>query len=320
MNNKVNYTFVGMLVLVGIILLLAFAYWILKPSDAAKTKKYIIYFNESVAGLNINSPVKYKGISVGQVVYLGINPKNTDQIEAIVDILKSTPIKENTVAKLTAQGITGLSYINLSLGSNDALPLKVKEGEKYPVIKSTPSLFEDFEKSLGSLSGEILYTLEKTSELFNDTNQKNIRLILNKVAHLTEKVDKVLNEQTIYHLQATAKNIDNFSYKLDTMMPKINAFVTQSMAWETKMGDSFENIKNTYSSMGLIMKNMAASFAAVENDVESVSLNVVPTINNTLFDMQNTLIQFNSLIQEFKHSPNDLLFKKEKEKRGPGEK
>jgi phospholipid/cholesterol/gamma-HCH transport system substrate-binding protein len=320
MNNKVNYKLIGIFVLIGLSFLLAFTYWMLKPSSEAQTQKYRIYFDESVSGLNINAPVKYRGINVGKVVDLRINPKNTEQVEAMVEILKSTPIKENTVAKLTAQGITGLTYINLTLGENDAPPLKAKNGEKYPVIKSAPSLFEHFEKSLGALSGELSYTLEKTSQLLNDENQESIRVILNRTASLMEKMDRVLDERSVDHMHNTIANLDNFSYKLDAMMPKIDAFVTQSMAWETKMGDSFVSIKDTYSGMGLIMEDMASSFAAVQKDVESVSLNVVPTINNTMFTMQNTLIEFNSLLQEYKRSPNDLLFKKEEEKRGPGEK
>ncbi|WP_297444029.1 MlaD family protein [Sulfurimonas sp.] len=320
MNNKVNYKLIGLFVIAGLVMMLGFTYWMLKPSDAAQTQRYRIYFNESVFGLNMNAPVKYRGISVGKVVGLRINPKNTEQVEVTVEILKSTPIKENTIAKLTAQGITGLTYINLSLGSNDAPPLEAKDGEAYPVIQSAPSFFEHFEKSLGSLSTDVSNTLTKTSQLLNDDNQKNIALILDKTANLMNKMNKILDEKTIDHLHASAKNLDDFSYKLDKVMPKVDAFLVQSMAWETQMADSFVNIKETYSSMGVTMKDMAHSFEVVESDIASASLNIVPTINATLFDMQNTLIEFNSLMQEYKRSPNDMLFKKEEIKRGPGEK
>ena len=77
MNNKVNYTLVGFFVLFGIFMMLGFAYWMLRPSTEQKTQKYVIYFNESVFGLNINAPVKYRGIRVGEVSSLKINPNNT---------------------------------------------------------------------------------------------------------------------------------------------------------------------------------------------------------------------------------------------------
>lgn len=69
MNNRVNYTFVGSFVLVGIILILSLSYWMLRPSDDAKISQFNIYFDESVLGLNIDAPVKYRGISVGKVTH-----------------------------------------------------------------------------------------------------------------------------------------------------------------------------------------------------------------------------------------------------------
>ncbi|MCD6173347.1 MAG: MCE family protein, partial [Sulfurimonas sp.] len=87
----------------------AFTYWLVKPTAEQEVRKYNIHFDESVHGLNMDAAVKYRGISVGKVTKLKINPKNTEQVEVLITILKTTPIKEDTVAQLTAQGITGLS-------------------------------------------------------------------------------------------------------------------------------------------------------------------------------------------------------------------
>lgn len=75
MNNKVDYTLIGLLVVFGLILMMGFGYWLLKPSIEDETAKYLIYFDESVLGLNLDAPVKYRGISVGKVSRLRINPK-----------------------------------------------------------------------------------------------------------------------------------------------------------------------------------------------------------------------------------------------------
>ncbi len=44
MNNKVNYTLVGLLVLVGFIMIFSFSYWLLKPEQEEKPQKYLILF------------------------------------------------------------------------------------------------------------------------------------------------------------------------------------------------------------------------------------------------------------------------------------
>jgi phospholipid/cholesterol/gamma-HCH transport system substrate-binding protein len=320
MNNKVNYTLIGLIVLLGIMSMLGFTYWMLKPAKSQETQKYIIYFNESVLGLNLDAPVKYKGIKVGKVTRLRINPQNTEQVEVTVEILKTTPIKEDTVAKLTAQGITGLSYINLTEGSNNAPPLQVKKGQNYPVIKAAPSFFANIEKSLDSVSELFLVTLDRANELLNDENQKQFSKFLEKSALLVSKVDTLLDAKTIAHLQASAKNLEHITQKANKSIPNIDKLVQNSIAWENKINNSFVNIKNTYTEMGLIMNNMAKSFLHVEKNVEDVTVQTLPLVNTTMLQMQQTLIGLDALINQYERSPSDVLFKKEKEKRGPGEK
>ncbi|WP_228135595.1 MlaD family protein [Halarcobacter anaerophilus] len=213
MNNKVNYTLVGFLVITGFTLIFAFSYWLLKPKQEDETKKYLIRFDESVLGLNIDSAVKYRGIDVGKVSNIRINPKNTEQVEVLITILKTTPIKEETVAKLTSQGITGLSYINLNLGDNNAPFLKTKKGEEYPVIKTVPSLFENLEKSMGTVSDKVSKVLSKTEHLLNYKNQEQISLLLEKTAIFMTKMEQLLDDKSIKHFHNILKNVDNITKK-----------------------------------------------------------------------------------------------------------
>jgi phospholipid/cholesterol/gamma-HCH transport system substrate-binding protein len=316
MNNKVNYTMIGIIVLIGLALISGFTYWMLKPSSDAATQKYLIYFNESVLGLNIDAPVKYRGISVGKVTRLRINPKNTEQVEVTVDILKTTPIKENTVAKLTAQGITGLTYINLTQGKNDAPPLTAKAGQKYPVIKTVPSFFAHFEQSLGDVSTQLVGTLYKTQQLLNTKNQKQIALLLQRTAQMMDKLNRVLDNRTVTHFHSSLKNIDELSYKLDTLVPNINRLVNKSVDWEVKINRSFDAIKGTYFSMDKTMKGMATSFSNSAVTFEKMA----NTMNNTMLESQNVMSDLQNTLDDFNHNPSAVLYKKTANKPAPGEK
>jgi phospholipid/cholesterol/gamma-HCH transport system substrate-binding protein len=319
LNNRVNYTFVGFLVLFGLALMLGFTYWLLKPTAENETTKYYIHFDESVLGLNIDSPVKYRGITVGKVISLKINPKNTAQVEVLIDILKSTPIKSDTVAKLTSQGITGLSYINLSLGDNGAPPLIAKKGEQYPVIKTEPSFFERFEKSLGTVSTKLSKTLSGTEKLLNDENQKHIALILQRSALFMDKMDKFLDDDSMKNFQSSMKNFESATKKLDKMMPKIDNFIDKSMAWEDKISGSFASIMNSYLGIRSSMDEIKRAVASGEFNIKDIAGDVVPTLNNTLLEMQQLMIKLENTLQQYDRSPSDILYKKEIIKKGPGE-
>ena len=319
MNNKVNYTLVGILVVVGISLMLIFTYWLLKPSSEDEVKKYNIFFDESVLGLNIDAPVKYRGISVGKVTRLSINVENTEQVEIEVTILKTTPIKTDTVAKLTAQGITGLSYINLSMGSNGGKDLKANDDEIYPVIQTVPSFFENFETSLGSVSSKLSNTLTRTEMLLNDGNQEQVTLLLQRTASLMGKFEKVLDDKTITHLQSTAKNLDALTQKANNLTPDINKFLDSSIKWEDKISGSFASITNSYKGIRSSMDEIKRAVASGEFNFKEMAGDITPTMNNTMLEMQELMIRIDGILEHYERSPGDILFKQEETKKGPGE-
>lgn len=319
MNNKVNYAMVGFAVLFGIASMLGFTYWLLKPSAEHETKKYHIYFDESVLGLNIDAPVKYRGISVGKVQRLRISPKNSEQVEVLINILKTTPIKSSTVAKLTSQGITGLSYINLSLGDNGAPPLKVEKGDMYPVIKTEQSFFERFEQTLGTVSTKLSTTLSQTQDLLNDDNQEQIGLLLKRTAGFMQKMERVLDDETINNFQASMKNLNSATNNLDKMMPKLDGFIDKSMAWEDSISGSFESIMTSYLGIRSAMDEIKRAVSSGEFNVKALAGDILPTMNNTFIDMQHLMIRIDGILNQYERSPGDILFKQERIKIAPGE-
>ncbi len=320
MNNKVNYTAVGFSVIFAIVLILGFTYWLLKPTVETKTAKYNIYFDESVLGLNIDAPVKYRGINVGSVTDLRISPTNSERVEVQVTVLKSTPIKESTVARLTSQGITGLSYINLSMGDHGAPALVRKGDEEYPVIKSVPSFFEDFEKSLDSVSSKLAKTLTRTEQLLNDDNQRQINLILMRSANFMDKLDKLLDDKTINSMQQSIYKIESISTKVDKIIPKVDVFVDKSMEWEDSIKNSFNSIMNSYLGIRSSMDEIKRAVSSGEFNVKDIAADIVPTMNNTLLDIQGLMIKIEETLNQHDRSPSDILFKQEEIKKAPGEK
>jgi phospholipid/cholesterol/gamma-HCH transport system substrate-binding protein len=320
MNNKVNYTLVGFIVLFGISLMIGFSYWLLKPSDEEETKKYLVYFDESVLGLNIDAPVKYRGISVGKVTRVRVNPKNSEQVEVLINILNTTPVKSTTVAQLTAQGITGLSYINLSLGDNNAPPLLKQEGQEHPVIKSIPSFFENFERSLGSLSSQLSTTLSGTERLLNEENQEQISLLLHRAAGFMDKMERLLDDKTIGNIQQSAQNLESVTAKVDKIVPNIDNLINKSISWEDEISATLASIMNSYLSIKGAMDEVKKAASSGQFNFKDISADVVPTMNETLIEIQDMMNKIEDSLYKYERSPGDVLFKQEEIKKGPGEK
>ena len=319
MNNKVNYTLVGFWVIIGFLMILSFSYWLLKPPQEEKTQKYLIRFDESVLGLNIDSVVKYRGIDVGKVSDIRINPKNSEQVEVLITILKTTPVKEQTVAKLTSQGITGLSYINLNLGDNNAPFLKIKDGEEYPVIKTVPSLFKNIEKSMGSVSDKVLNVLTKAEHLFNDENQEQLSLLLDKTSSFMTKMEKLLDEKSITRFHNILENTENITKKTDDLIPRIDQLVTDTTNFENNFLQDVDSITTSFLALRAAMNEVQTAVANGDFNFKEITKDTIPNLNNTLIQMENLMIRLEESLKNYNRSPSDILFKTEEIKKGPGE-
>ncbi|MDX9813162.1 MAG: MlaD family protein [Sulfurimonas sp.] len=318
MNNKTNYTIVGFLVLVGLGLMMAFGYWLLKPSDEKETKRYGIYFSESVSGLNLDAPVKYKGVSVGKVVKLGINSKNKREVEVVVEMLKTTPITTSTVAVLTSQGITGLSYINLTHQRGDeSKTIEKLEDEEYPIIKSAPSLFAKAENVLEGMFINIDQTLQKLNTLLDGENQKSIADILKNSADITSKINTSLDSGS--SISSTLQNIESMTKKMDDMLFKIEKFIDNSIEWEDKISGSFGSVAQSYVGIQSAMDEFKKAIADGQIDMKSLAGDTLHNLNITMQEMQNLMQQTSEILHEYEKSPADMIFLQQETKKAPGE-
>jgi len=139
METRASYLIVGLFVIAGMLGLVFAAMWITGTRTDEALALYDIYFDGSVAGLKPGNAVQYRGIPVGGVIDMKIDPESVERVLVVIEVAADAPIREDTEATLALQGITGLSYIQLTGGTQEAAALKAAPGQRRPVIKSRPS-------------------------------------------------------------------------------------------------------------------------------------------------------------------------------------
>src|SRR5713226_4270960 len=116
-----------------------FAVW-LAGSGHRDDVLYRIHFTDSVSGLALGDPVKYRGVDVGAVKAMTIDPADPRLVQVDVKLRKNAPIKSDTRASLTLKGITGVVFIELTGGSPDAPSLlAVTHKDQIPEIPAEKS-------------------------------------------------------------------------------------------------------------------------------------------------------------------------------------
>ncbi len=110
MVSDKHYFIEGLFILVFSVVAALFAVW-LASSGRHDDVYYRIHFPDSVSGLTAGDPVKYRGVDVGAVKSVIIDPDNSRLVRVDVRLRKDTPVKTDTKATLTMKGITGVLYI-----------------------------------------------------------------------------------------------------------------------------------------------------------------------------------------------------------------
>ena len=84
---------------------------------------YQIAFAGSVTGLQQGSQVRYRGVPVGRVADIRIDPQRVEWVLVTIEVERGTPIRQDTVASLEMQGVTGIAFVQLQGGTQASPPL-----------------------------------------------------------------------------------------------------------------------------------------------------------------------------------------------------
>lgn len=120
METKANFALLGGAALLGAALIMLFAMWLANSEFRAGVHEYDIVFDDPVRGLAEGGEVRFNGIKVGEVQELRIDADNTNRVIARVRISADIPVRADSTARLEPIGLTGVTLIQLTAGSQQA--------------------------------------------------------------------------------------------------------------------------------------------------------------------------------------------------------
>jgi ABC-type transporter Mla subunit MlaD len=143
MTTEANKLKVGAFLIAGFFLFCGALVWIGAAHVFEQSKGYVTYFDETVNGLDIGSPVKYRGVPVGRVAAIGVAPDGK-LVEVAMDLHEGFRVEPALRASVVTSGITGVSVIDIGFArsgvSSPALPFTPPER----FIPSQPSVLTAF--------------------------------------------------------------------------------------------------------------------------------------------------------------------------------
>jgi len=313
MNTRTNNVLVGLFVLLLLAAFIAGVLWLSTGGPPRDYDYYLTYMTESVSGLSVDAAVKYKGVDVGRVREIKLNPENPEEVRLLLMVLEGTPIREDTVATLEFQGLTGLANIDLSGGSRNSLSLK-KGDDVYPVIPSRPSLLSRLDDTLSELLGNLITTSASMNALMNEDNRVAISETLKHVQKTTEllAIESQDLEGVVADARATMRQMRLSSEKLPDVIDKFRA---SAQALEN-MATSLESTSITLGETSVSLRETVESSGRDIQQFTSVSM---PEASVLVGELRQTAENLRSLSELLASDPSALLYGGPERQAGPGE-
>jgi phospholipid/cholesterol/gamma-HCH transport system substrate-binding protein len=315
MEAKVNFAVVGAFVIALTVAMITGVLWLSSGKYYRKNyDTYETYMTESVAGLNLNAVVRYRGVDVGRVRRIALAPDNVEQVQLTLDIERGTPVKEDTLAMLQTQGLTGIAFVELTAGLRTSAPLQAKPGAPYPVIASAPSLMNRLEASIPAVLANLNLVSDNVNALLDDENRRAVKATLADLSQLSRTlaarsatIDRTL-ASTARTMDAAARTTDKAVAIADQLPQLIQRIERTTIA--------FERMANEVAGAGTSARGTLDGTRA---DLAQFTGSTLPEVRALVDELRGLTTTLRRVGDTVERNPAVLLHGRPAAKKGPGE-
>ncbi len=325
MSKKANPTVIGIFVLGALILAVAGIVFIGSIQFLSHKEVFILYFDESVNGLEVGAPVKFKGVPVGQVTEIRIRWNQADDsdhvpvfIEIDVSRLNSrlgvdvdltdeevylAQVNAGLRANLVLESlITGLLYIEIDYESKPERPVFIQDKVTYKEIPTTPSAMAE----LGQTASEIIAKLGSI----------DIEAISNKLIVLLDTLKEAIDDARIAEVSdGIIKAVDSISAmaeseKINETVDNLNEALVELRSLAGKIESKIDPVLESASETN---KKLQAALEKVGDTVDQLRYAFEPEssfrheIETALSELAEAAKSARMLVEFLERNPKALL-------------
>ena len=226
MESKAFALWTGLFVIALLAALAAVVIWMSGVRQGERVE-YTLLSRQSVSGLNREAAVQYRGIPVGKVVELGIDPADPKQVRVRVAVDSTVRLSAQAWARLGTQGLTGLTFVELH--DDGVPPWRDPAGAPLPM---RPSLWQDTTSKLPAALGEARQLGERLNLLLDDANRRELASLLANLNRFSAQLP-ALGEQstaTLASARQLADELRQLSQGLRAVLAQAGPAVGQASA------------------------------------------------------------------------------------------
>jgi len=302
MERNANYALVGVISTVLLVAMIVFLLWLTNFALSSRYDVYDVIFHGPITGLSRGGDVQFNGIKVGDVSDIALDARDPNIVVAKIKVRSDTPVRQDSMATLEPQGITGVNYIEITAGSTGKPLLKdVWPPGSIPEIKAKPGMISSLLSGGGTVMQQASETLSRIDEVLSDQNIQKITAMLDDIQAVTAELrarkaiiadlDKTLQDadQAVIQVKSLAKTTEDL----------VGADGKRSL---DKIGDAADQVQAD-------AKDLHELLAKLKGPATNFATNGLPQVTNAMVSLQTSLRSLDRLIDQLQRDPHAFLAK-----------
>ncbi|WP_295752285.1 MlaD family protein [Undibacterium sp.] len=305
MESRSHALMAGFFTIALIALTTVFALWL--GRDRIQRTPYLIATKLSVAGLNLQAAVRYKGIKVGNVTDIDFDDSNPGQILLRIDVLPDTPVTPATFATLGYQGVTGIAYVQLDEDTTSSPASALEKISGMQRIPLRPGMMQNLEQRGMAILNQTEELSKRLNSLLDPDNRKSLVTAVDNIGRAAAAWQTVPGK-----LEPT---LDKLPVLIEQVQGSAAAFKLFS-ADASRMSNNFNLLASKLqASDGTVAKlNLAADYIS-----EGVTQETLPAINSLSREARSSMRSLTRAVENLNDRPQSILFGNNAAQPGPGE-
>jgi phospholipid/cholesterol/gamma-HCH transport system substrate-binding protein len=257
----------------------------------------------SVTGLKVDAPVRFRGVDVGRVDSISFDPRQAGQIRVRISVDPAAPISRSTYAKLSYQGITGVAFIQLDDEkgkSSEPLPLS---REKVAQMELQASVLERAETDIRDVLLKAARVADRLDELLNEQNQKRVMAMVDSFEKTSERYGEL------------ARNLEPSAKALPGLLQQTRRTVESAQS----AVDNVAKLAADTDRKLIVLDTVGEAAKQIGRAADDLHRDTLPRVNTLIDQVSIDARELKRTLRQVNAQPQSLIFGLQPPPPGPGE-
>ena len=306
-----SYARLGLFLVVVLVVVLATAFLFIQRWRSRAVIAMVTYTNENVSGLEVSSPVRFRGVSLGRVSEVRVDPReviveidfemfpdrlntigiSTERVGQIRDLRGMFP---NLRASMVSNPVTGEAYLLLDVPENPPTPMTLAFTPDRPYVPWVPTTLATVQDRLPKILERAEAALQTVTEIVSkvpESLDRSNRFFTNVERIFQESELPALSADSRKFFSATSGQIDKIATDLERVIGTDGTLVT-----------FVENANAAIKAADLPTTNQSARAAADQTALAADDL------RRTLPAIRDSLDQLRDLARQLQEQPESVVY------------